>query len=564
MLPMPTGIMPFAQVTPIVAAPAAGSRPASTQAASQPGTDSSRYWDIGSGYHVGQGWLRVYSIETGLSGAGTLAGMLLAAWVLLWIFRRALARYRLRRAVRNGAIAIVIYMTIFSLHPSRMIDPKDIVAVALHKIFIAVMVIVGIRLVDRLVIVPLLTRGGKATISKFVHQIVIIVFSLFCVLVYCSWAFSLDISSFLAGSAVISIVLGLALQDTLGNFFSGMVLQASLPFQAGDFIQIGDVEGRVVEMTWRAVTVLTNDDNYVLIPNGSVSKEQIINFHSPSTATARTIVVGLEYDLPPNDARRVLLQAAAETEGVLPDPAPRVMLDSYGDSAINYKVKFWIDVPQKHGWIEHSVRTNAWYRLKQAGYGIPFPIRTVEMTNLDEKTHNQQAGNEARRITALANNPLFSALNADQRAQLARDARDITLGAGQIFYRQGDAGTSLFLLLEGKVDVFATTEDGREFDVGDILAGSFFGELSATTGAPRPRTIRASTDVRALEITREHLQVLFDNDPAAVERMSGVIAQREAEQLEQLSKLGEKPAASAQSGGQYSVLSSMKRMFGLI
>lgn len=545
-----------------VAGGGAATQGAATQGAATQGT--ARVWELSGGYHVGQGWLSIYSLKNGVSGATTLGGMMIAAWVLMRIFRGVLARYRLTRAVRNGAMALIVYTTVFALHPYLMVDPKDLAALVLNKLFVATMLLVAVRLVDRLLIVPLLTRGGKVVLSKFIHQIVVVVFSVFVIAGYCSWAFGVDISSFLAGSAVISIVLGLALQETLGNFFSGMVLQASLPFQPGDWIQLGEVEGRVVEMTWRAVTLHTNDDNYVLIPNGTVAKDKIINFHAPSTATARTVVVGLEYDLAPNEARRVLMEAVKDTEGVLEKPEPQVLLESYGDSSINYKVKFWIDVPQRHRWIENAVRVNAWYRLKRAGYGIPFPMRTVEMVDLDKKQEKQRQREEGKRTAAVAKNPLFAGLSAEQREQLAREAHDCTLAAGQTVYRQGDAGDSLFLLLEGEVDVFAHTEDGRQVDVGDIVAGSFFGELSAMTGAPRPRTIRAKTDVSAIEITREHLQQLFASDPGLMERISTVIAQREAEQLEQLRKLGEKSATSGQGTGQHSVLDRMKRMFGML
>src|SRR4029079_17104131 len=126
---------------------------------------------------------------------------------------------------------------------------------------------------------------------------------------YLHWAFDVDVSSLLAGSAVISIVLGLALQETLGNFFSGMVLQASVPFEPGDWIVIGEgstaVEGRVVEMTWRAVTLLAGDNNNVLIPNSQVARSKITNYHTPTRETARSVSVGLEYSLPPHEARRV-------------------------------------------------------------------------------------------------------------------------------------------------------------------------------------------------------------------------------------------------------------------
>ena len=106
-----------------------------------------------------------------------------------------------------------------------------------------------------LLIVPMLTRRGTVRMPRFFHQIVNIVLALFAILIFGSVAFGWDIDRFLAGSAVASIVLGLALQESLGNFFSGLVMQAAPPFALGDWIICGDHEGRVVDMTWRALVM---------------------------------------------------------------------------------------------------------------------------------------------------------------------------------------------------------------------------------------------------------------------------------------------------------------------
>ena len=128
-----------------------------------------------------------------------------------------------------------------------------------------------------------------------------------------------------------------------------------MPFQPGDWIQIGDMEGRVVEMTWRAVTILTGTGNNVLIPNSTVSRDQIVNFYTPTKATSSNIAVGLEYDTPPHVAKEVLLKAAGDTPGVLAEPAASVALVSFDASAVTYKIFFWLDQPDKRGGIENAL-----------------------------------------------------------------------------------------------------------------------------------------------------------------------------------------------------------------
>ncbi len=431
-----------------------------------------------------QEWLRFYNYQLAITAVSTFLVLVLSWWLLSRIFRRWLEKYRLMRVTRWGAVAAILYFTMLAAHPLLMTDPYDVIAVTIHKTFVAILGIVLIRYFDRLVVVPLLTRITGGPPSRFIHQIIITVVSVFVVATYCSWAFSVELGPLLTGSAVISIVIGLALQETLGNFFSGMVLQASVPFKTGDWIQVGSVEGRVVEMTWRAVTLITGSNNYVLIPNSSVAKEQIVNYHEPSVATATNVLVGLDYSIPPNEAKRVLMQAARDTPGVLAEPLPSVALANFDDSAVQYKLIFWINEPEKHGGIEQGVRVNLWYRLNQAGYGIPYPVRTVELTDLNKKQVAAKDDARAMRLGIIRKSPMFSEIAPELQEKLAGETRGYELSAGQVFYRQNDPGDSLFILESGEVNITFLTEDGRELQVTEFgVAGGVWGGLGGDGSA---------------------------------------------------------------------------------
>ncbi len=510
-------------------------------------------------------WLTFYSTQSALMTVATFVSLLLSYWVLARIFKVYLDKYKLQRATALGAIAAVFYFTLLAAHAKLMVDPYDIIAVTIHKIFAAILCLVGIRYVDGLMILPVLTRISGGPPSRFIHQIVISVLSIFVIAGYCSWAFGIELGSLVAGSAVVSIVIGLALQETLGNFFSGMVLQASVPFQPGDWIQIGDTEGRVLEMTWRAVTLLTGANNYVLIPNGTVAKEKIINYHSPTAATAVSAAVGLDYSIPPNDAKRVLVQAAKDTPGVLATPEPSAALASFDDSAITYKVFFWINEPPKHGAIEQAVRVSIWYRLNQAGMNIPFPMRTIELTDSEKKQTALREESKTARLAALKKSPLFSDLAPELQEKLAAETRDFSLAAGQTFFRQGDTGGSLFVLQSGTVSVTYRADDGTETEVMTLEAPTIFGEISAITGQPRGATYSAKTDVRALEIDRDHLQDIFTHDPNLATHFSTFVAERQKHRDELLKKAGAADNPSQQQHTEpHNVLDRMKRLFALL
>jgi CRP-like cAMP-binding protein len=297
-------------------------------------------------------------------------------------------------------------------------------------------------------------------------------------------------------------------------------------------------------MTWRAVTLHTNDDNYITLPNASVSKAEITNYNAPTMATARHVRVGLEYDLPPLDAKRVLSAAALETKGVSSNPPPYIYLLEFADSAVVYDIKFWIISPPDHNKLEDQVRTNIWYRLKENGYDVPFPMQV----QLAEKTRMTRADIE-RRAGALRRVSVLSPLTDEQTITLAQKARDIFLATGQTLFREGDKGETLYVISHGHVEIVMGTE-GQTKLLRTLGPGDFFGEMAALTGQPRVATARASGHLKLIEISKENLQEIIKADPTVLEKIGGVIAQRDAER---------EAAAKAESAPQPATVAEVKR-----
>ncbi len=501
------------------------------------------------------------------SAAVTLVLILVLGFVLSHAFSQALQKHQLVRPVRWGTFAVAIYTAVWVLQKKLMYDSPDILAAGIHKFFVAIMLLIGLRFVDRLLVIPILTRGGRVNLSRFVHQITLAILGIFLAAGYVHWAFSVDITSILAGSAVISIVLGLALQETLGNFFSGMVLQASVPFVSGDWILIGEgataVEGRVVEMTWRAVTIITSNNNNILIPNSLVARTKITNYHTPTPATGCSISLALDHGVAPHEAQRVLILAAADAQGVVGNPAPSVSIASYDRSTITYSLGFWIEKPDQHGGIEAAVRWNAWYRLRQAGIELPSDANLLRMTDPGKGRQAAAPNGLAGRLAAIAKSPLFSALSPELQQQLAAQIQDFDLAPGQFFYRQDDPGNSMYLVLSGTVHAVMRGEDGRDVDLSDIAEGGVFGDVSAVTGQPRTATVRAQTRVRAAEITHQHLQELLAKDPSLAKHMSEVVAKSQARREEILRQLGAHHPTHGQNIQPQSVLDRMKSFLRL-
>ncbi len=147
-----------------------------------------------------------------------------------------------------------------------------------------------------------------------------------------------NLAGFLTALGVGSVVIGLALQDSLGNVFSGIALLFERPIAVGDWVQIGDNTGKVIEVTWRSVHLRTWSRDLLVVPNSELAKSKLKNLSRPALLHQEIFEIGFSYDDPPNKVKQVLKQTALETEGVLSEPAPWVYLVTYSDYYISYKV----------------------------------------------------------------------------------------------------------------------------------------------------------------------------------------------------------------------------------
>ncbi|MBP7777027.1 MAG: mechanosensitive ion channel [Acidobacteria bacterium] len=325
---------------------------------------------------------------------------------------------------------------------------------------------------------------------------------------------------FLTTSAVGAVVVGFALQDTLGNLFAGLAIQIEKPFRVGHWVRIGEFEGRVQEVTWRATKLLTKAGQFVIVPNSVMSKDPILNHSEPTIPTRIDVEIGASYDVPPNDVTRVLHEALDNAPLVLREPAPDVLFDDFGASALIYRVRFWIDDYGKDGAARDQVRRNIWYTFKRHGIEIPYPMQVEYHREAPDPHSAEHLNARAARLGAV---DMFAGLDDDERLRLAQGCQERLFGAGERIVRQGDEGRSMFVVLAGRVRV-TIEPSGQEVAV--TPAGGVFGEMSMLTGDPRTATVTALDDAVLLEVTADQFRDLAVRRPGLVEHVSGIVSAR--------------------------------------
>ena len=333
-----------------------------------------------------------------------------------------------------------------------------------------------------------------------------------------------------ATSAVSAVVVGFALQDTLGNAFAGLALQSEKPFHVGQWVRVGEFEGRVAEITWRATKLRTKTGNFVIVPNNIVSKEAITNYSEPAAPTRIEVEVGATYLAQPTSVKRAIVEALDNCPRVLAAPAPDVLLVNFDSSAITYRARFWIDDYERDEAARDQVRTAIYYAFQRAGIEIPWPIKVEYRRRWVEP---DPVARQQERERVLAGIDLFVPLTDAERSEIAASTTTRGFGQSEAIVRQGEAGHSMFVVCSGRANV--TVDDGRQ--VATIEAGGYFGEMSLLTGQPRTATVSAAVDATVLEIDADVFRRLADTNAAAVEKIGLAAVARRAE-LERVRSAG--------------------------
>jgi small-conductance mechanosensitive channel/CRP-like cAMP-binding protein len=353
-----------------------------------------------------------------------------------------------------------------------------------------------------------------------------------------------DVASLVTTSAVLTAILGLALQSTLTNVLAGILLHVDRSLGVGDWVQFGQRKGCITEIRWRSTVLRTTDGDTVIIPNAQITAQEVYNFSRPLPRHRAQVRISFHYRHPPNEVRRVLVEAARSAPEVLTEQTPDCFPVEFGESAIVYQLRYWIDRFDRDADIKGEVLARVWYAAQRAGLEIPYPIRTI---------HNPGAKHEAargsqpseERLSAIAKVDLLSTLEPGEREQLARGLHEKRFAAGEAILRQGQPGDSMFIIASGRVQV-SLGQSNLNTTLASLAAGDFVGEMSLMTGEPRSATCLAATDVLCYELDHATLQSVLTSRPAIADQMSAVLAARQMHLVRKGDEISAQAAARAQ------------------
>lgn len=491
-------------------------------------------------------------------GLPALAVFLGALFLIQTLFRRPAFR-RLNLALTLAALAASLTLFRWIVPGTQWLRPYLQVLATFAVAYVA------FKIVEVLTLDVVAVRRGRVPPPGILRDIISAVFALVVLFVLLQGRLGVDITALVATSAALSLVLGLALQETLSNLFAGLALMIERPFEPGDWVRFGDSVGRVKEVSWRAVKIQTlRQESYLIIPNSVAARTQIVNMSQPTPLHGHSVEVGVVYGEPPSRVRRVLVDAALEVEQVMREPRPFAVVLRFDNFAVAYRVSYWIQDFANADLIEGEVRSRIWYAFRRQGIKIPFPTTEVYSRDLSAAEAAARRQEIERVISLLRRVDFLEALNAAAVERLAEGVRVAPYPAGVVVVRQGEAGDSLYVIASGRVEVIAEPPgSGPAQRLAVIDAGDYFGEMSLLTGAPRSATVRTLEDTELLLLTRDALRPILESDPAAVARLSETLARRRVDgvAVAQPHAIEPGPRAGDLSGA---LLGRIRRFFDLV
>jgi small-conductance mechanosensitive channel len=375
--------------------------------------------------------------------------------------------------------------------------------------------------------------------------------------------FGAELTVFLTTSAVVGAVVGLALQDTLGNLFTGIALHAEGPFRVGDWVRVGDHEGKVEQVSWRATRLRTWDGDTLTIPNIELSRRAVVNYSVPRTPHSRLVHIGVSFGTPPNKVLSTLSEILEEVPGLPAEPAPVLRVVGYNESTVQYEVRYFVDAYQDYRRVEGEIFRLIWYHFRRRGVEIPFPVRSVYLHRVDGSGPSQAEPMMTRLEQTLRGIDLFRPLGDAALGMVARRFRHLHYAAGERIIQEGDDGDSFCIIDRGEVEVRKGL-GGAERPLARLEEGQFFGEMALLTGQRRAATVVATTDVDLFSIDKRGFHDVLVAHPAIATDISAILAERR-EALTQVQDETGLPLEAGTPQGQLKqhLLDRIREYFGL-
>ncbi len=376
------------------------------------------------------------------------------------------------------------------------------------------------------------SKKNKTKIPQLFLDIFRVVMVLFGAAIVLSMVWGADLGGLVTALGLGSFVIGLALQDTLGNLFSGIALVYEKPFSEGDYIEVEGQTGRVIEMNWRAIRMETREKELIVIPHLVIGQGTIKNFSQPTSIHIMKTEIGFSHQDPPNKVKEALLKTCYSTPGILHEPEPEVKTNAYEESKIVYEVEFAINDFKDHEDVMDEFMSRVWYTSRRHNLVMP-------MTQMKVYHDHEMADKEKSKLHQLESSlkklPQMLPIEKSNVNELMDGSEIQYFGKGEKVIQQGDPTGALYVILEGKAILEIADENNEMVVIGKLEKGDFFGEIAVFTEKFSSFSVKAQEDLKVISVSQNEVLEMVELNPRLAEHLDEMMDARRSK-LEALRK----------------------------
>ncbi|WP_422776067.1 mechanosensitive ion channel domain-containing protein [Pseudomonas mediterranea] len=322
---------------------------------------------------------------------------------------------------------------------------------------------------------------------------------IFLIAVIAALAYVLDlpVKGVLATSGAMAIIVGLALQSTLSDVFSGIVLNTTKPYQLDDWISIDGTEGRVTDIDWRATRLQTAQGSMAVIPNSLAAKAKVINFSRPSDMHGLSISVQVSPHARPQKVIEALERAMIGCRALLAVPAPCVTLKSSTSAGAEYEISGFVVSRAQKREVRNQLFDLAFRHLRASGISLLSDSESVS------------ANGSSRPRALLDSSSIFSTLRQEEKDTFSQNMTLQTFRAGDMILPAGEVSDHLFIIESGVVSV-TMVRDGQVLEGGRMGPGEVIGEAGIISDLAALANFSAKTFCTLYRIEKDYLKPCLD------------------------------------------------------
>jgi small-conductance mechanosensitive channel/CRP-like cAMP-binding protein len=343
-----------------------------------------------------------------------------------------------------------------------------------------------------------------------------------------AYVFSAPIGTLIATSGVFAIVLGLALQNTLGDVFSGIALNLGRPYSVGDWIVLDDgLQGLVVETSWRSTHLLSDTNDIIVVPNSSLAKSRFVNQSNPDETHAVTISVQVVPSQAPSEVEAVMQTVLLSGNWILTSPAPAVSVTGLSGKAVSLDLSFRVESRARTSLAKNEIYDLLYRHAKAAGLEFAAELPALPHPSQKDNSAAPHPGSAWRLLNSIS---LFSTLTEDEKEALSSTMVRHTYRKNAVIVQQQTKASSLMIIRRGVV-VAEFEKGGDKQELARLAPGDCFGERGVLMGLEEQNSFRALSFVVVYEVPLHPLASVMQDRPALAEELGLLLSRRlEAEE----------------------------------